>query len=136
MRKVLFAIAALALSFGAFADPKVKGETYVGMKVTAATAVCTKPHLIKDLIEVINDEGMYFTYFRGYDLSGYCGAVDFKGSDAYMELKYKFPFTNKSWDGYRAEMWIVLMPEVKGVREIRYAIILPDAVENIGGAGI
>lgn len=110
-----------------------KGGTYPGMKVTQGI-VCSLPHVAKDLMDVIENRAMFQTYENGYIISGYCSPVNL--APATMELKIKFPFDKVSHDGYRAEMWMVMVEVDEGKFEPRYAIIFPDAGNTIGGTGL
>lgn len=113
----------------AFAEnvPADEGVAYRGMMFRQGI-LCTNPFVAKDLIDVINDAEVYRDWFMGYALSGYC--VEWVGD---FRLAQKLRFENTSFDGYRAELWMVRVPAGEEGSAILYGIVFPGALMTIGG---
>lgn len=128
MKYLIAALILVVACTGVHAEPSSVAPVMAGMKFKAGL-ICNHPQPTYELIKVVNDEQMYVTYFTGYGaISGVC----FQSGNTMFTLVHKWKITNKSYDGYNAEMWEVQMYDGATM----WAIITPDVLEHRIGTAI
>ena len=125
----IFAILAACSSVHVLEEPPgPPGRAFPGEEFTQGI-LCTNPFVAKDLIDVIDDATMYRSWLKGYVVSGYCSEWN---AGNFRLLQY-LGFENRSFDGYRAELWEVAVPLAEGRDAVLYGIIFPGALNTLGG---